>query len=873
MLGIVVAIMLLFSALLLIFKDNIKSYAIQEVNTYLNKKVDVGFIDVTIWSSFPNMSIDFENVYIASQFNEETTIDTALYAKNISLKFNPLDFLKGDYTVHRIDVNDAQFNMVIREDGKINYDFIQTSADSVKEDSNFDFELSKVQLKNTDFNYRNALTSQRYAMNFRELFFSGKFNQDQFDMEINTDLHLDYLYSGNFKILSNKNAQLKTELAIDQTQQLFQITSAALQINQLPFLIDGEIAHEQMRFNIQSNKISLAELTNNFTWQELDVIRAFQGSGMVDFNLTIEGGVSNEEMPAIDASFNIENGSIKDNQIEITDIFLNGIYTNGVKGSSEKVILEKVRFNNDESRFEGDLTISNFNNPRFMGKMNGALNLAAIHKLFGPFDMDLLTGNVSLSSNFDVQMLNPKHAPSQLKIHDLRCNASLNQVLMHATGLSFPLTLTSGEIVLRNDDAVIKNLDGFIDATSFELSGSFEQIVPYFQMDKTLKMQATANFGELNLDLLNSHSTSISSENRRSWLLPHRIDGDISFSASSIRFEGHTYQNTATRLKITPQQLRFTQLTAQNAGTSVRGNLSLEEYSPMRLKIVTNLVANQIDFIPLFNEWNNFGQDMIAAENISGVANTKIAFQGKYDFFKQLIDEESIIASVKVNIQDGALKNIAFFSEIVESLNDPKTKIVLNQRDLAQLEHNLKNLAFSDFEQQFNIQNRVVTIPQLTINSNVMDLNLMGSHNFDNQINYAMNFNLRDLKSKKKSEFGEIIDDGSGLQVFLKMTGDFFDPSFSWDTASRKAVKAAERETAKEEFKSIVKGGLGWNKKDSTIQEYKTPDQPKESVIIQFEQDEEEEEPFIPEKKKSKWQEKMEKLKKENQEEIEIDWD
>lgn len=445
--------------------------------------------------------------------------------------------------------------------------------------------------------------------------------------------------------------------------------------------------------------------------------------------------------------------------------------------------------------------------------MNGALNLAAIHRLFGPFNLDLLTGTVSLTSHFDLQMLNPKHAPSQLKIHDLRCNATLNQVLIHAASLSFPVTFANGEIVLRNDDAVIKNLDGFIDATSFQLSGSFEQIVPYFQMDKTLKMQASANFGALNLDLLTYQSTTSSIENKRSWLLPHRIDGDINFSASEISFEGHTYKNASTRLKITPQQLRFTQLTAQNAGASVQGNLSLEEYSPMRFKINTNLEANQIDFIPLFKEWNNFGQELISAENISGLSNAKIAFQGKYDYFKQYIDEESIVASVKISIQNGSLKNVAFFAEIVESLNDPKTKIVLNQRDLAQLERNLKSLTFSDFEHQFNIQNRIVNIPQLTINSNVMRLNLAGTHSFDNQVNYAMNFNLRDLKSKKKSEFGEIIDDGSGLQIYLRMTGDFFDPSFSWDTASRKAVKAAERETAKEELKSIVKGGLGWNKK------------------------------------------------------------
>lgn len=863
--------MLLCSGLLLIFKDNIKRYAIQEVNNYLNKKVNVGFIDVTIWSSFPSMSIDFEDVFIASQFEEETTIDTALFAKKISLKFNPLDFLKQDYTVHSIDINHAKFNMIIRDDGKINYDFLRVTSDTIKEDSNFDFELSKVQLKNTYFNYQNALTNQRYAMDFKELEFFGKFNQDLFDMQINTHLNLDYLYSGNFKILSNKKAKLKTAIAIDQSQQLFQIKDAELLINELPFLINGAIDNENMRFTIQSNAISLADFTNNFSWQELDVIRDFKGTGKVDFDLVVEGPISNAEMPAIDATFQIENGSIQDKQIQLTDIFFKGVYTNGVGNDIEKVVLEKLQFANNKSNFEGNLEITNFINPRFRGKMNGGLDLAAIHSLFGPFDMDLLTGSINISSHFDLQMLNPKHAPSQLKIHDLRCNATLNQVLIQAASLNFPITLTSGEVVLRNDDAVIKNLLGLIDATSFQLSGNFEQIVPYFQMDKTLKMQATTNFGDLNLDLLTTKTQGNNLETKRSWLLPHRIDGDISFSANTIHFEGHTYNSVATRLKITPQQLRFNQLRAQNAGASVFGNLSLHEYSPMRFNVVTNLEADKIDFVPLFKEWNDFGQDMIAAENISGISSAKIAFQGKYDLFEQFIDEESIIASVQVRIQNGSLKNVAFFSEIVESLNDPKTKIVLSQRDLDQLERNLKHLTFSDFEHQFNIEKRMVSIPQLTINSNVMRLNLSGTHSFDNQVNYAMNFNLRDLKSNKRSEFGEIIDDGTGLQIFLRMSGNFFDPSFSWDTESRKSIKAAERDLAKEEFKSIIKSGLGFNKKDTTVQEFKPVILPKESIIIEFEP--QDEEPFLPEKKKSKWQEKMERLKQENEEEIEIEWD
>src|SRR5690554_3097362 len=111
MAGITLILMLLISALILVFKDDIKSYALKETNKYLNKKVHIAYIDVGIWKSFPDLTLSFDDVLVHSKFDTLQTADTAIYAKKIDLRFNPIDFLKSSFDVHRIDIKEAQLNL------------------------------------------------------------------------------------------------------------------------------------------------------------------------------------------------------------------------------------------------------------------------------------------------------------------------------------------------------------------------------------------------------------------------------------------------------------------------------------------------------------------------------------------------------------------------------------------------------------------------------------------------------------------------------------------------------------------------------------------------------------------------------------------
>jgi hypothetical protein len=84
-------IVALISVALWVFKDDICGLVVNEVNKQLKSKVIVGEVDLAFWGSFPNLSVDFNEVFIQDSYFGSTDLDTLLYSDRIRLKFNPMD--------------------------------------------------------------------------------------------------------------------------------------------------------------------------------------------------------------------------------------------------------------------------------------------------------------------------------------------------------------------------------------------------------------------------------------------------------------------------------------------------------------------------------------------------------------------------------------------------------------------------------------------------------------------------------------------------------------------------------------------------------------------------------------------------------------
>jgi hypothetical protein len=271
-----------------------------------------------------------------------------------------------------------------------------------------------------------------------------------------------------------------------------------------------------------------------------------------------------------------------------------------------------------------------------------------------------------------------------------------------------------------------------------------------------------------------------------------------------------------------------------NAEALISGALVIEEKLPEIFTITAKVATKNLKFKPMFKEWNNFEQTVISDQNISGRAELSLYFHAPFDLRTGVI-LKSIDARLNMKVYDGHLKNVLGFKDITESLKTPVGKLVVGKNNIAILEQKLSDVSFKVLENSILIHDGKIEIPTMLIASSALNLEMSGTHTFENDIDYKFGFNFRELLNKEKNtEFGEVIDDGTGLKIFMRMYGTLDNPIIEWDQKSRKDAFKENREEAKKDAKSILKTEFGLFKNDTSVKIYVPKDVPQEDLKIQF---------------------------------------
>lgn len=873
--GILVGLFLLISATLAIFKDDIINYVVASVNKNLNAKVAVSKIDLTFWASFPNLSVDFENVLISDSINSIQQTDTVLYSELIRLKFNPMDVWAGKYELKKVNIYPGTVQLRIDKNGRENYNIIKESKE--EGESKFNLKLEKVTFENIRFVYANQVTGQTYTSLVDELELKGEFNEKEFTLAAKSDLFVNEIKSEKIVLLKNKPASFDIEIEVNTEKNTFEIPNATLIVSKLPFQLKGKVTPNEIKFNISANQLKLEEVASKLSSQ-LDQIQEFNGQGFLNFNLVLQGDNQKNSPLAIGCKFDIKNGSLLEptQKLKFTNIYLNGEFSNYKGKGNEFIKLSDLRFNTASGPFQGEFLLTNFAKPHYVGKAKGNIDLKSIHALFHIPYIDQIDGNLGLTGQFDLRTELAPNGESSIQI--VKANAELNLKEINVSVLNDTRAFKSlnGMLSLDGNEAALQNIQVKIGQSDFQLNGFFQNISAYVSNKGALLANVDLQSKFIDAKDLSSESVSEKSiiEAERAFILPDDIEGVALLNIGQLKYEIHTFNQLKSNLKIAKRVLTFDNLSLQNSGASIRGNAEIKEIKPEILLISTNVSSDNIYFKNLFKEWNNFDQEIIKEDNISGKAHIDLTFQAPFDM-RSGIEKNAIISKIYIKIQDGALKNVSTFKSITESLKSSSAKLVLGKRNIDALENKLLDMKFDVLENTIMIRNGRLEIPEMTIKSNVLDISTSGWHTFENQIEYHFMFRLRDLKMyEKDSEFGIVEDDGTGFKIFMVMSGTTDNPIIKWDDLAKKEQAKENREAAKKDAMSILKTEFGIKKGDTTIQRYQQTKKPSEEIKIDFNNTQES--PEVEQKKESemkrKLREKMNKLKNSaKEEEVEFD--
>jgi hypothetical protein len=844
--GITIGLLMLIAALVKIFENDIKNYAIGKLDAYVNTAVYIQDVELSVWKKFPKASLNFKKVLILDAYPDKIKADTFFYARRLFLEFSIQDLIDGEYLVNKIEAEKAHLNIKIDEEGEGNFNIMKKSTDTVE--SKFDFALEHVNFKDLKFTYNNRQLDQAYSTDVSEMSLKGLFSQDSFALQTNTKLHINEIRNKALTIIKDKEATIDLVLNVNHVDTSYRINDGVFNLEQMPFKLNGFFSNDTVDFKAEGKQITLDKMMHSVNKSISAEVYNYKSKGVLDFVFKVNSSPKKKNGALVNATFKIKDGSITEpsQNLTLNNIQLEGRYSNQNGSKKEFLELTKLHAKTLDGTLNGSLKLVDFAQPILSANLKGFANLKTLHQFFHFEGIDQMEGKVDLFADMVIAINDPKYAPERFKIKKNTGSVTLKGVSIKPSGNTYFYKDINGRLILQGNDAVAKNVALKIKNTDLKISGSIKNLVPFLEDNGKLNVIASIESTTLNLDDLILPPSPTKPKSDR--MLPSNINLNLDIDVTNLGIGKQAFKNIHSKVKLLDQKLIVSKMYVEHAGGSMTGNLTFNAQVPKRSTIDANIHLNKINIKQLFSDWDNFNQKTITAKNISGKASIEAKVFAVLDENNELLKDQ-LVAETKFTITNGGLKNVEMMKTVSGAMRDNKMVRMLLKNHIDAFEKKLLDISFETLSNTIYVNKGVVTMPKMNVSSNALDMNVSAKHSFTSEIDYHFDFLFNNLKSTPEyTEFGKVEDDGSGLRIFLHMFGNLSDPEFGWDKDQKKASRKENMEAEKQTIKSMLKQEFGMFKNDSTVNGYKkTPKKDEEFLFYDGEFDEKEEPNLIEE--------------------------
>ncbi len=820
-----------------IFEDEVKEFFLQKINAELNTKVEIGKIEFSLLSHFPNASISLEQVK-AHHSKPYKGAGYLLEASSIDFSFSVLDLFSGNYTVDQIDLNNGAINIIRNEDGIINYELIKSDTTKGKEDGKFQFELSAFHVRNVNMLVRDDPSDFATLFFISKGKFSGAFTKDIFDLEIESEIQLNHLTSDETVWIQDRPLSIDLGLQINQKEDLYTFSEGEFRISDLALSIQGTIQNKEIpTFNLQfgGKNLDISSFLSLLPKEYNEQIKKYRSDGKFYCSAELKGKWSKEENPFFKAEFGIQKGEIlqKENDIQLEDVNFSGSFNNGSKHclATSTLDLQNVQMKLKSGTVKGRLKLINFDHPNLNAQANASLSLNDIQQFFPLDPLFLKTGNASLQITLNGPIaggLKPGTSPTnQLLANGL---LQIEDASFKIQGDSLDYSGFSGNFRFSNNDVSVDNFRGKAGQTDFLMKGHLGNVFGYlFSKDQPIYIETTVQSQHVYLDeLFGRHSTNSNPDSAYRFRISPRLSLKVNARVDQLQFRKFKAKSIVGDFRVSNRELIADRLILQTMGGSLSMNGNVDGTLEKNLLLTCSAKLKNVDITSVFVECENFGQDVMNDKNIRGKLEADVNFTTLLSAGLE-IDLNKLYCRSDIVISQGELINFT-------PLNNLSRFISLDE---------LKHVKFSTLKNQIEIRDRKIIIPKMDIASSAISIGASGTHNFDNIVDYHFEILLSDLLSRKakkakieNEEFGVIEEDGLGkTRLFILMKGQLDKPIIAYDKKGAQQKIRNDLQTEKKTMKQILHEEFGLYKKDSTIIKNKKiiPDKKKKKVIIEFE--------------------------------------
>jgi len=812
-----------------VYEEDIKAYALAEISSNLKSDISVKAVDLTLWGQFPQASLQFKDVIIDDTFSDK---DTLISAENIFLNFSLTDFIKGNYTVKEVFIENALISLKRLKSGEDNYHF-WLDSDSTK--SEFKIDLEKVALQSTTFKMIDDHSNVSMNIFASEADIKGNITSSSVTLAGDLDTDVSHLTVSGKSYIYDKTISGHTELLIDLEENLYTITETNLTVNELPLAINGDInledAYTHLSLVAETENTDLTGVLNNLPTFVQEKLSAYHLSGDFSTCINISGKSGGNYFPDISADFELFNGNIENGSsgMALSDISTKGTY-NAPHKEEDLLTFSSLSCALHKSQLTGSGEISRLTNPFINVSLSGNLDLNSFSEFFNLSQVETLDGLAEVNLKYKGN-LGKNWEPSTTSIRLAEVSGTLKLIDSTLKLHSNPHKIEdiNGELLLTKSDAAVNGLTAVVDESDFKFDGFFRNLVPYLLLpSEKLTVASSLKSDFLNLNSLMS-STGEASENY-AVNFPENINFDLSVEINELSFRQFKATAVRAQAKMNSKNLSISPLSLNTSGGGFSASINALQRENGQIKVTSTGDLNEVDISALFMSMEDFHQEFLTHNHLKGSATSHFTLSTELTPYLEVISP-SVIATADITLKNGELINHSALADIGDYLQNKK--LISAVKDMNRFKDELAHVKFSELNNRIEIENEKISIPKMDVISDVLDIKAEGTHSFNNDINYSVGFDLADFTARK-----EWSDDEKGLSknIFVSMTGNTSAPQFSYDRLAVKENRQENRREEKKKIKKLLKDEFSKNKTSSAAQGQQVND---ERVTIEWSDSEE----------------------------------
>ncbi len=801
-----------------LYRDKIKDYVLAEVNKELLTTVSIGDeVDLTLFQQFPYVSLELNEVFVR-EVSAQTKKDTLFYFREVYLGFNLFDIINKNYNIKKISAENGVVKILRDKEGKGNYEIFKTRKNTVP--SSFSLALKEVKFRDTRLYYRDDALGQKISSYQEKIKLKGDFSEKQFSLDIVSQGQLYSFEQSKKEILRDKKLGIELVLNVNSEKGIYEFEKGDVTVAQMKVTLTGSIhssrAGGETDLRVEGKNFDVSEIISLLPENAANKLADYSSDGSLYFMAAYKGKTTEGNSHSLNADFGIENGDIshKPSGISLEEVSVKGNYVmNDIrKTETATLIVSSYHASIADGRLSGAFSIRNFLHPDVQTTVDAEFDLEKL-KLFLRLDtLEEISGTATLNASFRSSFNNIENiTAAEISRANTSGNVTLRNASFKLKGNKRNFKELKGDFAFNNNELKIENFSGIISGTDFSLTGYFRNILQYFLLpDQQLYINATAKSKLINLDKLledgNTPETSVVSEEEYHLNLSPNLAFDLMFSAQELKFRKFSAKEIQGVLKLKDGNFSANNLSFTGMNGLAKADLSLIKNSTENYDILCNAVIADIDVQQLFYECENFGQKFITDENLRGKATANINLSGVLSPSLKM-DISKLVVKSNLAVSKGELVDFKPLEELSKFIKVD----------------DLNHVKFASMSNNIEIRDQQVIIPLMKIQSSAIDLDVSGTHSFNNDMEYHFRVFLSDIlfgkarKAKKENEeFGYLEDDGRGkTSLYLTMKGIGGDYKFSYDSKSIRDKIKSDMKKENQNIKALLNEEFGWFKKDT----------------------------------------------------------